>query len=254
MRKSVTIVTTFSEKNYKDYAKYCITSLQSFLDPRVKVKVYTDEPHEWMQGDNWQNLILEAECPDLTKFKKRNSHRPVPPGSKGFTKDGVRFAHKSYAWCHAAEHCDTDVLMWLDADSEVLDHLGLGYLGNFMFDGYVSSYLGREGRFTETGWLGFNMQHPDIKRFMKRIKQYYDEDLIYNMRWHTDCHVYDAVREEFEKENIHSHNQTPGDVRGHFNETFLGYITHYKGNEKSNRNRHYLEAMRRKRQNVRSRL
>jgi hypothetical protein len=98
------------------------------------------------------------------------------------------------------------------------------------------------------------MQHPDIKRFMQRIKQYYDEDLIYNMRWHTDCHVYDAVREEFEKENIHSHNQTPGDVRGHFNETFLGYITHYKGDEKSNRNRHYLEAMRRKRQNVRSRL
>jgi len=252
MSKSVTIVTTFSDKNFEDYAKHCITSLQRYADPKIHVWVYTDQPYTWLQSGNWRNYILEAECPELKEFKKRNGHRPVPPGSKGFTKDGVRFSHKSYAWCHAGLNCDTDVLMWLDADSETLDTLTPNYLTKFVREGYLGSYLGRTGRFTETGYLGWNMNHPDAKRMFLRMKQYYDEDLLYNMRWHTDCHVYDAVRQEFEADGIPFLNLTPQLTTGHFNKTFVGYLTHYKGNDKDDRKRHYREAMRRKRELIRS--
>lgn len=248
MNKSVTIVTTFSDKNFEDYAKHCVTSLQRYAEKDIKVKVYTDTPYLWLQGHNWQNLILEAEVPELKKFKKRHRHRVVPPGTKGFTKDGVRFSHKSYAWCHAGLNCDTDVLMWLDADTEVLDTLTADYLASFVKDGHVSSYLGRQGRFTETGYLGWNMNHPDARRMLLRIKQYYDEDLIYNMKHHTDCHVYDAVREELEGDGIPSFNLTKDLTSGHFNETFVGYLTHYKGNDKDNRRPHFRQAMVRKRQ------
>jgi len=252
MSKTVTIVTTFSDKNFEDYAKHCVTSLQRYAEKDIKVKVYTDTPYLWLQGDNWENLILETQVPELRAFKKRNGGRPVPPGSKGFTKDGVRFSHKSYAWCHAGLNCDTDVLMWLDADSEIIDTLTSNYLTKFVRDGYVSSYLGRKGRFTETGYLGWNMNHPDTKRMFLRMKQYYDEDLLYKMRWQTDCHVYDAVREEFEGDGARFLNLTPDLTSGHFNETFVGYITHYKGNDKNERKRHFREAMRRKREQVRS--
>ena len=117
-----------------------------------------------------------------------------------------------------------------------------------MPDGFISSYLGRIGRYTETGWLAWNMQHPHSRRFFQRFKQYYDEDIIYDLKGFTDCHVYDAVRQEFETEGIHSYNITNEMSKDVFNTTFKGYMTHYKGpDQKNNRDKFYSKAMRRKR-------
>ena len=246
MSKKITILTTFSDKGYEVYAKHCIGSLQNLLnDPNVEVIVYTDTPRDFGKT-NWTNKILEQEVPDLTAFKKRNGHREVPQGTKGFIWDGVRFSHKSYAWCHAGLNTDSDILIWLDADTEVIENIDCKYLSTYMPDGYVSSYLGRPERYTETGWLAWNMNHPDSRRFFERFKQYYDEDLVYGLTGFTDCHVYDAVRKEFEAEGIPSYNITKDMPKDVFNQAFKGYMTHYKGPDKENRDKHYSKAMRRK--------
>ena len=245
MNKKVTILTTFSDKGYEVYAKHCISSLQRFLADDIEMIVYTDTPRDFNKP-NWINKILEKEVPELTEFKKRNSYRTVPEGTKGFIWDGVRFSHKSYAWCHAGLNTDSDILIWLDADTEAIENIDINYLSKFMPFGYVSSYLGRPGRYTETGWLAWNMNHPDSKRFFQRFKQYYDQDLIYNLKGFTDCHVYDAVRQEFEAERIPSYDITKDMPKDVFNQAFKGYMTHYKGPDKTNREKYYSKAMRRK--------
>ena len=245
MNKKITILTTFSDKGYEVYARHCISSLQRFLSNDIEMIVYTDTPRDFTKP-NWTNKILEKEVPDLTAFKKRNSYRVVPEGTKGFIWDGVRFSHKSYAWCHAGLNTTSDILIWLDADTEAIENIDVNYLSKFMPFEYVSSYLGRPGRYTETGWLAWNMNHPDSKRFFKRFKQYYDEDLIYNLKGFTDCHVYDAVRQEFEAEGIPSYDITKDMPKDVFNQAFKGYMTHYKGPDKTNREKYYSKAIRRK--------
>ena len=245
MNKKITILTTFSDKGYDVYAKHCVSSLQRFLSDDVEMIVYTDTPRSF-DKPKLINKILESEVPDLTAFKKRNSYRVVPEGTKGFIWDGVRFSHKSYAWCHAGLNTTSDILIWLDADTEAIENININYLAKFMPDGYVSSYLGRPGRYTETGWLAWNMNHPDSKRFFQRFKQYYDEDLIYNLKGFTDCHVYDAVRQEFEAEGIQSYDITKDMPKDVFNQAFKGYMTHYKGPDKTNREKYYSKAIRRK--------
>ena len=245
MNKKVTILTTFSDKGYEVYAKHCISSLQRFLADDIEMIVYTDTPRDFNKP-NWINKILEKEVPELTEFKKRNSYRTVPEGTKGFIWDGVRFSHKSYAWCHAGLNTDSDIVIWLDADTEAIENIDINYLSKFMPFGYVSSYLGRPGRYTETGWLAWNMNHPDSKKFFQRFKQYYNEDLIYNLKGFTDCHVYDAVRQEFEAEGIPSYDITKDMPKDVFNQAFKGYMPHYKGPDKTNREKYYSKAMRRK--------
>ena len=245
MNKKVTILTTFSDKGYEVYAKHCISSLQRFLADDIEMIVYTDTPRDFNKP-NWINKILEKEVPELTEFKKRNSYRTVPEGTKGFIWDGVRFSHKSYAWCHAGLNTDSDIVIWLDADTEAIENIDINYLSKFMPFGYVSSYLGRPGRYTETGWLAWNMNHPDSKKFFQRFKQYYNEDLIYNLKGFTDCHVYDAVRQEFEAEGIPSYDITKDMPKDVFNQALKGYMTHYKGPDKTNREKYYSKAMRRK--------
>ena len=245
MNKKITILTTFSDKGYEVYARHCISSLQRFLSDDIEMIVYTDTPRDFNKP-NWINKMLEKEVSDLTAFKKRNSYRTVPEGTKGFIWDGVRFSHKSYAWCHAGLNTTSDIIIWLDADTEAIENIDVNYLSKFMPDGFVSSYLGRPGRYTETGWLAWNMNHPDSKRFFKRFKQYYDEDLIYNLKGFTDCHVYDAVRQELEAEGIQSYNITKDMPKDVFNQAFKGYMTHYKGPDKTNREKYYSKAIRRK--------
>ncbi len=247
MNKKITILTTFSDKGYEVYAKHCIASLQKYLVGHdIEVIVYTDTPYKF-ERKNWTNKILEKEVPELALFKSRNSHKKVPNGTKSFIYDAVRFSHKSYAWCHAGLTTSSDIVIWLDADTEIIENIDGNYLSKFMPDGFISSYLGRIGRYTETGWLAWNMQHPHSKRFFKRFKQYYDEDIIYDLKGFTDCHVYDAVRQEFETEGIHSYNITKEMSKDVFNTTFKGYMTHYKGpDQKNNRNKFYGKAMRRK--------
>ena len=245
MNKKITILTTFSDKGFEVYARHCISSLQRFLSDDIEMIVYTDTPRDFNKP-NWINKILEKEVSDLTAFKKRNSYRTVPEGTKGFIYDGVRFSHKSYAWCHAGLNTTSDIIIWLDADTEAIENIDVNYLSTFMPDGFVSSYLGRPGRYTETGWLAWNMNHPDSKRFFNRFKQYYDEDLIYNLKGFTDCHVYDAVRQELEAEGIQSYNITKDLPKDVFNQAFKGYMTHYKGPDKTNREKYYSKAIRRK--------
>tara|TARA_B100000674_G_scaffold9128_1_gene6988 strand:- start:400 stop:1149 length:750 start_codon:yes stop_codon:yes gene_type:complete len=246
MNKKITIVTTFSDKGYEVYAKHCIASLKKYVVGNdIEVIVYTDTPYNF-EKNNWTNKILQKEVPELELFKIRNAYKKVPDGTKGFIWDGVRFSHKSYAWCHTGLNTDSDIVIWLDADTEVIENIDANYLTKFMPDGYVSSYLGRPGRYTETGWLAWNMQHSDSKRFFTRFKQYYDEDLIYDLKGFTDCHVYDAVRQEFEAEGIKSYNITKDMPKDVFNQAFKGYMTHYKGPDKTNREKYYSKAMRRK--------
>ena len=242
------IVTTFSDQGYREYGHYFVDSLAQFLDPTVDVYIYVDNVE--VRGDipNLTVRKLEPSAPDLTAFKARHqNHQP-----KNFMYDGVRFSHKSYCLCHCATTIDADRLIWIDTDTEILDHLSANYLESFLPEGKFVSYLGRPGRYTETGFLEFDLTNPHSKDFFARWKQYYDEDLIWKLSAQLDCHVFDAVREEFEADGrIQGHNLCPPDMgKGHFNVTFTGYMVHYKGDDKRNREKHYGKAVNKKRKRV----
>lgn len=244
---TITITTTFSEKNYKDYAHYFMASLEKYLDPNVKVVVYTDSPL-FDSSENWYNLILADECPNLKKFKKRNGSKPVPEGTKGFLFDAVRFSHKSYCIIDAARKCTTDKLIWLDADTEILAPITEEYLNSHLTEDNFVSYLGRDDRYTETGWLAFNIKNPNTKDFFDKWEWYYNTDEIYKLPAQLDCHVFDAVKDEFIIEGkIKGENISPPNTgKAHFDLRFKNYMCHYKGNRKENRDVYFHKATRKK--------
>lgn len=244
---TITITTTFSEKNYKDYAHYFMASLEKYLDHNVKVDVYTDSPL-FDSTDNWYNLILPDRCPNLVEFKKRNSTRYVPEGTKGFLFDAVRFSHKSYCIIDAARNCTTNKLIWLDADTEILAPITEEYLNSHLDTENFVSYLGRPDRYTETGWLSFDMTNTYAQDFFNKWEWYYNTDEIYNLPAQLDCHVFDAVKDEFiEKNLIIGQNISPPNVgKAHFDTRFKNYMCHYKGNRKESRDVYFIKATRKK--------
>ena len=228
------IVSTFSDKGYYEYAKHFVSSLNKNLDKQVSVFLYIDGNKKlFKRNDNINIINLENAVPELTQFKTRNKNKPID----SFINDGVRFSHKSYAIWHAAMNSGVDMLVWLDADTELLKHVSAEYLKTFLPNEYFTSYLGRHS-YSETGFIAFDQRNPYTKEFFDIFKNYYDSDRIYTLPAFTDCHVFDATRIELETSGkIKGHNLTPVEVKQPFNHIFNGYMVHLKGDRKDERER-----------------
>jgi hypothetical protein len=229
------IVSTFSDKGYHEYAKHFVSSLNKNLDDQVSVFLYIDGNKKlFKRNDNISIINLENAVPELTQFKSRNKDKPVD----SFINDGVRFSHKSYAIWHAAMHSGVDILIWLDADTQLIKQVSAEYLQKFLPTGYFTSYLGRD-TYSETGFIAFDLRNSHSKEFFDIFKNYYDSDKIYTLQAYTDCHVFDATRNELENlKKITGYNISPNMTKSHFNETFKGYMVHFKGGRKNNREKY----------------
>ena len=224
------IVSTFSDQGYADYAKHFVDSLKNNLDTSVEVFLYVDNL-SIETSSNIHILNLEKLVPDLVNFKTRNNDKTAGK----FLRDAVRFSHKSYAIWHAAMNSGVDMLIWLDADTEIIKAISSDYLKSFLPDSYFTSYLGRDS-YSETGFISFDLRNPHAKEFFAIFKNYYDSDRIYTLPKFTDCHVFDATRTELEtSRKIKGYNLTPLEMKDPFNHTFKGYMIHFKGGKKEKR-------------------
>ncbi len=242
-----TIVTTFGDQHYEMYAKYFMNSLEKYLDKNVNVLVYTDTPL-FEDTETWKNYILLDQSKGLKRFKKRNSSRPVSTGTKGFYTDAIRFSYKSYCIIDASRKVKSDRLIWLDADTEVIAPISEEYLRSHLDDDKFVSYLGRQEKYTETGWLSFNLDSPNSSEFFDLWEWYYNTDEIYNLPAQLDCHVFDACLEKLENENkIVGQSISPkGVTKGHFDSRFAKHMCHYKGTRKENRDVYFNKAIKKK--------
>ena len=224
------IVSTFSDTGYQEYAHLLVDGLNNHLDKKIKVFLYVDTVN-FAVPDNISLIPLEPSVPNLTKFKQRHTDKKPT----NFIEDGVRFSHKSYAIWHAAKNINADKLFWLDADTVLTNNITEQYLDNFLPDNYFTSYLGRVGRYTETGFIGFNLKHTYANEFFDEFIDYYNSDRIYSeLPAYTDCHVYDATRNKFVEENkITALDLTPGLGKSNFNHVHQGYMVHNKGENKT---------------------
>lgn len=238
----IKIVSTFSDKGYEEYGKHFVESCKKFISKKIDIQLYVDNI-SLASEENIQILKLEQSVPELTKFKERNKNKSF----KDYKWDGVRFAHKTYATFDAAQS-NTDYLIWLDSDTEIYDTITPEYFLNFLPKGKFVGYIGRDG-VSETGFLIFDMHHPYSREFFDRYKWYYNTDAIYSLSEYHDAFVFDVVRKELEAaKKIESYNiSPPGATKGHFNAAFDGYMIHYKGDDKSQRDSKIAKALRRKR-------
>ena len=225
------IVSTFSDSGYHEYAHLLVNGLNTHLDKKIKVFLYIDTVKFKVSKENTSRIALEPSVPNLTKFKQRHADK-IPTS---FFTNGVRFSHKSYAIWHAAKNSNVDKLFWLDADTVLKKNITEQYLDKFLPNNYFTSYLGRPGTYSETGFIGFNLKHPYANEFFDEFIDYYNSDRIYSeLSAYTDCHVYDATRHKFVYEKkITALYLTPGLGKSNFNRVHKGYMIHNKGGNKT---------------------
>ena len=139
--------------------------------------------------------------------------------------DANRFCHKVYAQLDAFKSRHRYVI-WLDADCVVRKRFGPTLIKKLL-DGHMCAYLGRQGCYTETGFIAFDTHHPDFPEFEKRYREIYDKKYLFLADYWIDCIAFDVAIQ-----GLSANNMTPEAVGmvDVFSKSTIGeFIAHHKG-------------------------
>lgn len=253
-------VTTCHEEGYKTYGREMVESFDRHWPGDVPLYLYAENFVPELPSERIVHRDLLAACPELVAFKERHKHNPVAHGRRGRSRlrvrmdwrkpklrvrrvewglgylwDAVRFSHKTFAIFDAAEACPADVLFWVDADTRTFADIPRDFLEDMMPADRMVSYLARP-KFSECGFVGYNLRHPAIGEFLADFKALYTADRLFKEQQYHDSFLFDVVRRRSERQGHKTYDiaEGLGLTVGHvFVNSRLGqYIDHMKGNRK----------------------
>lgn len=139
--------------------------------------------------------------------------------------DARRFCHKVYAMLDAfqSEH---RYVVWLDVDIELKKDISKSFIKK-QLKSSLAAYFGRQGCYTETGFLVFDTEHEDFPEFEKRFRSFYDDKKIFEQDIYVDCRAFDLSIEGLVANNLTPEAYGMVDV---FSDSPLAeYMDHDKG-------------------------
>jgi hypothetical protein len=238
LKKLPNVVTSFNWQGYERYGKNFIETWKQYWSPAVRLTVYYEgaefDDFEFSGGMSWrpiEEVEFLQDFMDCLKF-------PIQHGIVGHQYDinfDARMARKSFMQVHAARKYGGKVF-WIDADCVTKSHVPETFLDDCLPDDALCCFLGRDGwYYTESGFIGFNSEHPAASRFFKNYVHVFITGTIFTQRgWH-DCFAFDAVRNVMGNgpEFVNLAKHVPHGHMHPFQISAPGkYLNHYKGNRK----------------------
>lgn len=246
----LSVVTTFNQSGYDNYAKRMLQTFLIAWPNEVTLYAYAEDSNVIESAPNLVVVDLHQASPALVAFKNKWRNVPKANGDisgdiarsirldskKSFKWDAVRFAHKVYAIFACAKKCNSDILLWMDADTICHSAISLEQLTKLIPADKELCFLGREGKYTECGLYAMNLRSPMITRFLESFQQMYDQadQGIFTLdEWH-DSFVFDVVRRNLALVEL---NWSGSIIRGEghplINSEWGSYLDHLKGDRKT---------------------
>jgi hypothetical protein len=254
------VVTTFHRSGYEQYGKRMIETFIKNWPTEVKLYVYAENCEISESAPNLIVRDLHQSSPSLVKFKETWKNVPKANGDvsqdpirskrkdsgKGFKWHAIRFAHKVYSIFACAKECNTDILIWMDADTICHSPIGINSLERLIPTDRDLCFLGRKGKYSECGLYSLNLKSEMTKNFLSEFQRMYDNadaGIFQLEEWH-DSYVFDAVRKKFPflrqldwAENLYDLRPKPGNSSGEghplINSEWGAWLDHLKGGRKS---------------------
>ncbi len=234
-------ITTFSNTGYNQYAR---NMLQSAVENWPgKLIVYTESPidfkHEKIEERDFFGI---AGVQSFYQYLSTLPHaRGLVNGGYNYNYDAWKFTRKIFAQYDVLRTAN-EPCFWLDADCVFKKPVPEEFLDG-LFEGAALAFLGREGFYTETGFIGFNPKGPGYHEFLSAYILCLQKGKFFTLpRWH-DCEIFDWARKQsgVVDKNLSPWFKIPDDKKMTLeqldvvNRSVLGeYLDHLKGGRKRN--------------------
>lgn len=260
----IKVITSYKPGTWNDYAKRAVDSVLEHWPADTDVAVYHEaQAQDIFDHPRVQWLDVHEVQPALLDFKNKHKddpiangeieeipngvRRPGPMPTKGsFQWNAVRFANKVFCVTHAVKSSPGyDYIIWLDADTYSFRPMPKDFLEQLLPGDTMLTYLGRQnpdlkdgGKDPECGFVGYNLNHPEIQNYNNEWENMYVTDDVFKLTlgW-TDCSTLWHLSKLYQKEKNVKVNDIGymKRVKGHhvFINSELGlYMDHFKGNRK----------------------
>ena len=241
LRKLPNCITSFHAEGYKKYGKAFIESWLKYWPESIRLTVFyegEESDFDMVRGVSWHPI----ESVEFLRDFMESLRFPLMHGILGDRYDinfDARMGRKTFMQIHAARNLYKGKVFWIDADSETTRHVPERFLDECLPDDALCCYLGRDGWYhTESGFIGFNADHPLAARFFKNYAHVFLVGSIFTQPgWH-DCYAFDAVRHVMGN-GPEFRNLAAGVPHGHMHPLQITapgqYLNHYKGARKDTR-------------------
>ena len=254
LRKLPNVVTSFSWEGYQRYGKKFVESWLKYWSPSIRLTVYYEgeqfEDFDFPSGLSWRPI---EEVEFLSDYMDGVRRFPIMNGIVGDHYDinfDARMGRKTFMQVHVARKYGGKVF-WIDADCVTNKHVPETFLDSCLPDNKFSCFLGRDGwYFTESGFIGFNADHPIAKKFFRdyvhvfivgsiftQAPQFNEKGQYAGGGWH-DCIAFDVIRQMAYADGLQGEfvNLAEKVPPGHMHPFQLSspgeYMVHLKGDRK----------------------
>ena len=236
-----TILTSFNQKYWDDVAKDNVRLVDQNWPKNQEIILY----HQLENIDNqdlssrviWKDLYQN--CPDLVRFAEQWKDNPRANGvgekKNAFRWNAIKFAHKTFAIWHAAKQQKDGWLVWLDCDSFVFQKIDQPFLDLIFPNNKIVCYLGRKGKYSECGFMGFNLGRQETRKFLEDWENVYLSGEFIDLPETHDSWIFDYMKNKSEsKDMFFKLNENAPTDKNPFTNSLLGtHMAHAKGGDKT---------------------
>lgn len=249
----IAIVTSLNKSLYEYYAFRFLQTYNWPFDCYIYHEGWIPEVNPMRNNIIYRNI--HETNPGLKDFAERNNKRNLYSTEKNdtskiiygldFLKDAIRFSYKVYAKTHLMLENKYDYVFWIDADVVFTNTITEQEIVNKILPiDYTICYLDRPEppRYPECGFVGYNLTNQHTQNFVKKLREYYELDLLFKEeQWH-DSYVWNKVREKY-LSGQPQYNLTGTRKDGHVwpHSKLAEYTTHLKGKKKKDKGYDFIQ-------------
>ena len=249
----IEVLTTFHKQGWEQYGKRMVESFLEYWPADIKIHLYCEN----VTTDIEDNRVVEHDifeaCPQAKHFVAQHNNdynNGIRNGVRDFKHDAIKFCYKVFAQCHRIKNSKADTIIFIDADTVTFAQPPIKDLLNLLPNDNFTAYIGRPNNkklpFAETGYIMYNLRHPNIKNFADVFEDLYTTGKIFDLQYQVDCYTYDTARRITEQTHLAKSNDITGPdglgKRHPFVNTVLGtFMDHLKGDNRKLQGRSNLD-------------
>jgi hypothetical protein len=208
--RAIAFVTTCSRDGWAEYGQRFAESFVKCFPPQARLYFYIDFKAP-LRNERIVFRSIPNECRKLLEFQDglgrftfargrvmaRSSHEHAH--HPHIMWNAFKFSFKVFCVQHAVATAREDAIVWIDADTFAFAEVPWSVIEETVPADCMVSYLGRAKKYTETGYIGYNLRHPLTLQFVNTVAEMYTSGALFSLKeWH-DCYVWDSVRLAFEQ-------------------------------------------------------